>query len=543
MGTSTQHAIVGANSSYATPNFPQVSFDFSTENIPNADVLLPSLRMAGYSLESALGDLIDNCLDAAADLVIVNLELTDGDWLVSVADNGVGMDLFTLDQMMRLGSRSDHDLAVDLGAFGLGSTTASLALGRLHHVITRAERGNCLSAATDLDFIRSEGQFVKHLSQASTEELQLFSDCYLRFGVPVPETGTVVRILHVDRIGRQRLAPAVTSVKEYIASTYRYFIDGGVKFLVNGESVDASDPLERRNPETLILLDETFEYSFPKGHSKAGETEQIGAVLVQLPDWGGIEANQQHGYTIGKSGFYVMRNRREIVPASTLDLFSRHNEYSRFRGELLFPATLDDELGVSFLKSAWDIRPTQSLKDKIRQVVDPYRRQARRFYNKSLTNSNDQVPHDEAAKVIRQRAPFLRKPVTTIEKRESQDLVSDELKEPQATTRSRDPHEPKTQKTLADIAAFEVMDLGTHAPFYEATMLGRKVTITYNGQHPFYQRFILENRDDRSTIAAIDYLVYSMATAELTQVGDDNWRFFERFREDTSFNLRQLLNT
>jgi hypothetical protein len=145
--------------------------------------------------------------------------------------------------------------------------------------------------------------------------------------------------------------------------------------------------------------------------------------------------------------------------------------------------------------------------------------------------------------VIRQRSPFLRRPVTEIEKRlprQSEQTRNGESDEPR---RTRQPQDPKTQKVLADIAQFEVKDLGPTAPFYEASLSGRKVVVTYNGQHPFYQRFILENRDNRSVLTGIDYLVYSMATAELRALDDDTYQFLERMREDLSFNLRQLLTT
>jgi hypothetical protein len=96
---------------------------------------------------------------------------------------------------------------------------------------------------------------------------------------------------------------------------------------------------------------------------------------------------------------------------------------------------------------------------------------------------------------------------------------------------------------LADIATFDVKDLGPTAPFFEASLVGRKVVVHYNGQHPFYQRFVLENRENRAVVTGIDYLVYSMATAELRAADDDTYQFISRMREDYSFNLRQLLTT
>lgn len=520
-----------------------VEFRFTEDNVPNPGVLLSSLRQAGYSLETAVGDLVDNPIDADADMIVVAIEKVENDWVISIADNGSGMDRASLDEMMRLGSHVDHDLSRDLGAFGVGSTTASLSLGRLLHVVTCREPGGFWSAATDLDTIIAANRFVKHLDEAAPWEVDLWRSAFERWGLPVPETGTLVRITRCDRVGRTHVAPAVASLKKFIGSTYRYFINAGRIFYVNGEPVPAVDPLARDDHETTILFDEVIEYTFPKSHPRAGETEKFGIVLVQLRDWGGIEANQQHGNTPDRAGFYIMRNRREVVAHTSLNLFSRHPELSRFRGELLFPGTMDSEVGISFLKSNWDIKLSQSLYDKIKETVVPYIRQARRNYRKSHPVSEDPVPHHEAAQVIKQRAPFLRKPTTTIERRDgsSPNGVSDEPRD--GAGRARNPQEPRTQKALADVAEFQVRDDGPYAPFFEANLIGRKIQVVYNLQHPFYQRFILDNLENQGMIAAIDYLVYSMASAELRAVEEGDARLIARMREDMSFNLRQLLST
>ena len=87
-------------------------FDFDSKNEPNADVLLNSLRSAGYSLQAAIGDFVDNSIDAEASLVVINLAVDKktGLWAVEIADNGFGMQEDTLDEMMRLGSRTHTTL-------------------------------------------------------------------------------------------------------------------------------------------------------------------------------------------------------------------------------------------------------------------------------------------------------------------------------------------------------------------------------------------------------------------------------------------------
>ena len=41
-------------------------FTFDVGNEPNADILLNSLRSAGYTLEHVVADLVDNTIDAGA---------------------------------------------------------------------------------------------------------------------------------------------------------------------------------------------------------------------------------------------------------------------------------------------------------------------------------------------------------------------------------------------------------------------------------------------------------------------------------------------
>jgi hypothetical protein len=80
---------------------------------------------AHYSLESAIADLVDNCLDAGATKVAVRL-LTESDRLiqVEVIDNGGGMDAAAANKAMTLGHQREY-VDTDLGHFGIGMKAAS----------------------------------------------------------------------------------------------------------------------------------------------------------------------------------------------------------------------------------------------------------------------------------------------------------------------------------------------------------------------------------------------------------------------------------
>lgn len=80
-----------------------------------------------HTFESAIADLVDNCIDAEATRISVRL-LTKDDRLVQVevVDNGKGMDAAAADQAMTLGHQREYGDS-DLGHFGVGLKAASFA--------------------------------------------------------------------------------------------------------------------------------------------------------------------------------------------------------------------------------------------------------------------------------------------------------------------------------------------------------------------------------------------------------------------------------
>ena len=98
-------------------------------HIPQADMLLGSMRAMGYSFESALADVIDNSISANAENIRLLFPTNPLDKLaVGVLDDGDGMSKDVLLEAMRYGSTSSEAIRDkdDLGRFGLGLKSASL---------------------------------------------------------------------------------------------------------------------------------------------------------------------------------------------------------------------------------------------------------------------------------------------------------------------------------------------------------------------------------------------------------------------------------
>ena len=96
---------------------------------PLPSALLHSLRDIGYSMESAVADIIDNSITAAAENVHLRFSWNDGNPWFAVVDDGTGMAGYELTDAMRLGSNDPliYRAENDLGRFGLGMKTASFS--------------------------------------------------------------------------------------------------------------------------------------------------------------------------------------------------------------------------------------------------------------------------------------------------------------------------------------------------------------------------------------------------------------------------------
>ncbi|HQC72179.1 MAG TPA: ATP-binding protein, partial [Candidatus Competibacteraceae bacterium] len=89
---------------------------------PKASAMLEALRGLGYSTATALADVIDNSITARATTVQLRFTWAGQGSLVTLIDDGHGMDADALDRAMRLGESSPltERSAHDLGRFGLG---------------------------------------------------------------------------------------------------------------------------------------------------------------------------------------------------------------------------------------------------------------------------------------------------------------------------------------------------------------------------------------------------------------------------------------
>ena len=498
------------------------------ENInitPNAGKLIDSLRYLTYTNETAIADIVDNSFDAGADNV--NILLTKD--TIIITDDGCGMTPEILKEAIKLGSDTEKEQEC-LGRFGMGLVTASISIGRRLAVTSRDLYAEAASKAVlSVDHIKETNSWEGIAEPVDSKVEELLE----RLG-----HGTVVEISQLDKL-KQGLEQ---SLSKHLRRVFRNFLVAGKNITLNGTKLTPIDPLNRDLDDTVIMLDDDIEL----------DGEKIHIVVAHIDTDKSDEAakyNDSDHLKVSPStqGFYIVRNNREIADAELLGISSRHPSYNRFRCEINFTSTLDNNFGINFTKNRVEV--TQAVQDKISAKVKPLMtliaNQAKRD---SEAKASEKIDHNDAETVISKRKSLLKTKNTWKEARrrkEGGDIPRVRPPKPDDETkfeRLKVRHiQPGSRAMAAEIGE---ADLGEFGPMFECYFEGSKIVIHWNIRHPFHSKVIAKYSNDKNVITPIDLLVYSLAQEYLTISDDDEEQkaALGQAFEGMSSNLRVLLH-
>jgi len=460
------------------------------ENPPNPRRTIEALREMGYDSYASVMDLIDNSIDAQAKRIQVGVVEEEGDIVITIADDGIGMDEDTLSEALRLGSDTGREQA-DLGKFGMGLVTASIGLSRCVEVVSREEGGPVHAGGFDLDEIAEQDRFVKWVGKAQGLEAESH----------VGPKGTFVRLTKTDRISNRNPREFTNILRKRIGQVYRKFLKAGpLKITVNGVAVESIDPLMLHDPNTKIVLEAEIEI---------GESGKATLRVVDLPDFGQA-GNKVNGIIPQNSGFYVLRNNREIQEAVTFEFYKKHPDYSHFRAEVCFDGSLDVTFHTDIKKTS--INPPQGFMDRLRQATMALISESGRQGRLRANVERGEIDHSMAEANIMRRSKLIPKPKALLERRAIPKKKGSHAKGD--GERSRTPHITDL-KTISGLSVvFNEGNYGEQSPFYLVKQEGRTIVVTYNKEHAFW-RELVEHANDAKVVATLDYLVFALANAEL----------------------------
>ncbi len=519
----------------------------TTINVP-PDVarISEGLRDTGYDFNTAVADVIDNSIAAGASLIEVSLGADfAGNIVVSVGDNGCGMDEADLINAMKYGSKR-RPSAKSLGKFGLGLKTASTAFCRRLSVVSRPSTGSALRATWDLNAMAAQNSWDLELTTPDPAESQLLDE------VAIGNSGTVVLWEQVDRLlegYRDRTARPFkkaidkieSSLRDHVATVYQRFIDiadtreKNLRIKLNRSDVEAWDPFCLVETKVPVA-----EQNVPVELSNGSKTSfNIRAfILPRKEEFSRDDTRNSARVSNERQGVYVYRENRLIHGPDWMGMYKQEPHYSLLRVELSFDHTLDDAFQVDIKKSR--ILLNEKLYEWLRdQFLSGPRREAELRYRRgaaSVATGAAALLHTPSSNVIHQKAGGLTTAqVSIVDPKTGKVMVKNNSGSTTAILRIIDSEESGP----VHIMTAKTLESGV---LWEPTLgKGGSAAVALNTGHPFYSKAYLPNKANSTVIQALDYLLWALAQAELNNINDETKDAFEEFRVEVSRNLKRLV--
>jgi histidine kinase/DNA gyrase B/HSP90-like ATPase len=336
---------------------------------PRASSLSESMRDIGYSLETAIADIIDNSITAGANRVDILCNFNSEEMQLSITDNGSGMDRLKLIQAMRHGAThpKTQRSSNDLGRFGLGLKTASFSQCRQLVVISRKD-GELAGAMWDLDMVSEEDDWV--IGILSQEEILNYP-----YVENLGSNGTVILWQKLDRLSESELSgnpqnilfEKIEAVDRHLSLVFHRYLSGEVRgkkldIFINGHKLEAFNPFCLSNKATQLLPEEIVRLN---GH-------EITIQPYILPHHSKLSPKEHDYYQsrsefVSNQGVYIYRNSRLMVWGNWFRLVPKGEATKLARVRIDFPNALDEQWTIDIKKSR--AQPPLQVREKLRQII------------------------------------------------------------------------------------------------------------------------------------------------------------------------------
>ena len=487
------------------------------------DKALMSLRASNFDTPAAVGEPVDNALQAGANHI--RIRLVEGERKVgkkqkstpvveqiAFADDGSGMEAGVLERALVLGYSTRYNSRTGMGRFGVGATLAGISQAKRLEMYSRnTPDGEFLYSYIDLDEIINGEQ--THMPEPKPKAIPG------QFADMAPEgTGTFVVWSKCDRLtqGDDGTVNDLKSVREdllnWLSRTYRQYIDGGVQIQLNDTVVEPHDPLYLMTIPRLatdekaeILLDDSFDWDIPSDPSRHS-TVKIKMTL--LPEswrlkrgWGNPERAFTREHRIhDNEGISILRAKREIFYGILPKFYpSAVLEIDRWFGiEISFEPELDECFRVKNVKKGAE--PIEGLRDALKKRLDAAVKSARKRIQDTYTiqeskEKTEQRVHEEAEEIgaeAEKTAPKARS-CADVDEKERDEKLSEIAKEAAEASASEGtaapPQNAEEIKGRIKKLPFSIVD--TQWPgkeFIHIEHLGTNTIVKLNNKHPFFAK-------------------------------------------------------
>lgn len=539
---------------------------------------LRSLRDSGYDLSAALGEVIDNAIEANANRVDVWFTEQDGVGKgrkahisqIAIVDDGDGMgtdeqDRDVLQHYLQLGYSTRYMSDKTIGKFGVGAKLGALSFARRIDVWSRTEDGDpWRHAHFDLDealAAEAESEFV---TIGEPDDVEIPEE--LEFLLPGEGSGTVVLWSKVDRLEEGRWAATADTLRldvgKELSRIFRYFLSGGIEIRVQDKALVPYDP--------LMLMEGTWQDKViaehvrkeaakaAKQNAKDGEepakakrvathfeAKEIGrrkvkiagheahvAVTLYPPEVtrhrgaGGDNLAKSLGVASRQGKISFVRLNREINYATVQNAFpTAVTDADRFIGvEVSFTPELDEYFGVRNVKKG--VEPHGQLRDQLRAafsgLIEEARKERERRWDELKREREEyRGEHVEITEAITETNRKL--PKSRAKDTGGPEAHTDELNKLAADVgkKSDDEREEYVDRVREQPIVIESVDLAGTG-FMDVQHIGGQVIIRINIRHRFYKELYAPIKaisdQDPGTVSGVEAVQTARRTVEALTV-------------------------
>lgn len=374
------------------------------DHSPSPRSHIKTLMRIGYTLNSAVSDVIDNSIAAEAKNIEVYSPPGMQEPIISILDDGCGMDLDELIANMRIGCKDpgEERRKGDLGRFGSGMKTASFSQARQLTVVTRKEGYPLVAARWDIDKIEETDTWCLEIFDSEEiTRIEGISDYFPKGS----GTQIIWRKLTCLEVGSHaqdhdvELAHRLADLKSYIALHFHRFMSGADRriFKLNNSVIIPVDPFM------------TGEKGYQEGPSeklrcKGGHIHIRTHVLPHLKNMN-PERLEELGGADGISqqqGLYIYREKRLISAGGWLGMTKKSQLGALARVQVDIPSALDNDWSTDVKKSSLQM-PARVKRELKKFLADPVKR-SRRIYKyrgkQDVANNFWRICEDENTNTI-----------------------------------------------------------------------------------------------------------------------------------------------
>lgn len=366
-----------------------MNFITTADATPHAASLIEGMRDFGYTLETAMADVIDNSITAGASTIHILADtISENPW-IAIRDDGFGMQKDELIEAMRPGThnplaeRETHDL----GRFGLGLKSASFSQCRMLTVITRKD-GRMNSATWDLDEVSKTNRW-----EVLVEEEPALQPATEGLG----DHGTVVIWRKLDRLSTNyrhdsvkraaEINAALSGAEHHLRLCFHRYMEGArpqLRLFLNGRRLNPLDPFASRHMATQIGEEERLPLANGEVVTQSFTIPHHGRVTkAEWEELGGPEGH------LRSQGFYVYRERRLIIAGGWLGL-ARATELTKLsRVRVDIPNTMDADWKIDVRKASAQMPPV--VRERLRRIVERMQGTSKRTYQRRGRKLTDEA--------------------------------------------------------------------------------------------------------------------------------------------------------